>query len=134
MTILNNTVTLKKYKPLDTLIIPDVHEKIDLADHIVNQFPQVQKRIWLGDYLDSFEYENQPEHWTKVCEWMDRISQDPKNILLIGNHDVHYFCNIPQYRRSGYFGTKHDIVKKVLGQLKENAEKPKLVIIQPLMD
>lgn len=101
--------------PLDILIIPDVHEKIDLADHIVQQYPDVQKRIWLGDYLDSFEYENQPEHWKKVCEWMDRISQDPKNILLIGNHDVHYFCNISEYQCSGYFGSKHHIVKNILG-------------------
>jgi hypothetical protein len=97
------------------LIIPDIHEKIHLADHIVSQFPNVSKRIWLGDYLDSFEYENRPDHWTAVCEWLDRTAQDPANILLAGNHDVHYFCDIAAYKCSGYFTEKHQIVKQVLG-------------------
>lgn len=101
--------------PLDALIIPDVHEKIDIADRIVQQFPQVQRRIWLGDYLDSFEYENQPDHWRKVCEWMERICQDPANVMLIGNHDVHYFCNLDVYKCSGYYSHKHQIVREVLG-------------------
>lgn len=97
------------------LIVPDVHEKIDRADQIVQQFSDAERVIWLGDYLDSFEYVGQPEHWKEVCEWMDRMAQDPKNIMLAGNHDVHYFTDIKEYLCNGYYASKHDIVKDVLG-------------------
>ena len=93
------------------LIIPDIHEKIDLTDQIIARYPDCRFRYFLGDYWDSFEWEFHPDHWRRVARWLLKISQDPQNVLIAGNHDVHYYNNgAKHYLCSGYISSKHQMI------------------------
>jgi UDP-2,3-diacylglucosamine pyrophosphatase LpxH len=95
------------------LIIPDIHEKIDITDEIIARYPDCRYRYFLGDYWDSFEWEFHPDHWARVARWLMRNSNDSKNIFLIGNHDVHYF-GPAMHRCSGYLSAKHQIISEIM--------------------
>ena len=93
------------------LIIPDIHEKIDVTDEIIARYPDCRFRYFLGDFWDSFEWEFQPDHWRRVARWLLKISQDSRNVLIAGNHDVNYYNNgASRYLCSGYIGAKHQMI------------------------
>lgn len=97
------------------LIIPDIHEDIDKAEAILNRFPDSRNNIFLGDYWDSFEWEFDPSQWHRVAHWLLKISADPKNILIAGNHDVHYYDNgHTKYMCSGYISLKHQMIGEIM--------------------
>jgi len=100
---------------MEYLIIPDIHEKLYEVQDIIDKYPHVDKRIFLGDYLDSFEYNQMYEHHEKFCYYLKELATDPKNIMLTGNHDVQYFDLFNRYGCSGYDRNKHHIVTKILG-------------------
>lgn len=101
------------------LVIPDVHEKIYRAEKIIEKYPDVIKRIWLGDYFDSFEYVKFPQHWETTALWLREQYNDPKNIMLMGNHDVHYaigpLAGCDRYYCSGYMDEKQKSIQKTIG-------------------
>lgn len=70
-----------------TLVIPDIHDNIDKVAKILNLFPNVDSRIFLGDWFDSFK---KPSAKETVYYLKTHIIDDPKNILLFGNHDIQY--------------------------------------------
>lgn len=74
------------------LIVPDVHGRSfwHRAEELVND---VDKIIFLGDYLDPYGYEGITfdmalEEFEKILEFKDKYND--KVVLLIGNHDCHY--------------------------------------------
>ena len=74
------------------LICPDVHgrEFWHKAEELIDQ---VDKVIFLGDYLDPYGYEGITfdkalEEFEKILTFKDMYND--KVILLIGNHDCHY--------------------------------------------
>ena len=95
------------------LIIPDIHEKIDVTDEIIARYPDCRFRYFLGDFWDSFEWEFQPDHWRRVAHWLVKISDDSRNKLLAGNHDIQYYNNgMEYYLCSGYIGAKHQMISQ----------------------
>ena len=95
------------------LIVPDIHEKIDIADQILKQYPDARHNIWLGAYWDSVEFAFSPKHWHRVALWLNHLSTDPKNILLAGNHDIQYFGHgAEQHMCSGYNNAKHQMISE----------------------
>jgi hypothetical protein len=100
---------------MKTLIIPDVHEKMYELQNIIEKYPDVERRIFLGDYFDSFEYNQKYEHHEKFCYYLKELAADLKNIMLAGNHDVQYFDLTNRYGCSGYDRNKHYIITKILG-------------------
>lgn len=74
------------------LIVPDVHGRSfwHKAEELIDQ---VDKVIFLGDYLDPYGHEGITfdmalEEFEKILEFKTKHSD--KVILLIGNHDCHY--------------------------------------------
>ena len=67
------------------LIIPDVHDKVEIVDRLLDQeaFDQL---IFLGDFFDDFttgvKEAEQTAH--RVKAWLDQ------GICLLGNHDLCY--------------------------------------------
>ncbi len=77
------------------LIIPDVHSR-NFYKEAVSKIDEYEKVVFLGDYLDGYEYEgiSNDEGYANLCEIIELKKKNPlKVILLLGNHDCHYIKN-----------------------------------------
>ena len=88
----------------EVLIFPDIHGRKFWKDAI-NKFPKDQypnlKIIFLGDYLDPYTgYEpiTSEDAFINFEEILDYVATDNRVIMLIGNHDWHYFVNLDNCR------------------------------------
>lgn len=70
-----------------TLIIPDLHNKIEKADAIIANESH-DSIVFLGDNFDEFE--DTPEDVRRTAIWLKESLNDPKRIHLKGNHDLSY--------------------------------------------
>lgn len=87
------------------LIIPDVHGRTfwKKVEELINQ---VDKVVFLGDYLDPYPLEGifpieALDNFYDILSFKKKYND--KVILLIGNHDFHYW---PQYKT--YYGCRRD--------------------------
>lgn len=99
---------------MKTLVIGDIHDKVDLVDAIVNQYgANYDEIVCTGDYFDDFG--NGAVFAKKTALWLKEKLNDPKFKLIFGNHDLHYkFFRNHQIRGSGYSRNKADIINEVL--------------------
>jgi hypothetical protein len=83
------------------IIIPDVHGQTEWKD-ILNKHNDFDKVIFLGDYVDAFYItpEQQLNNLQDIVQF--KVDNPDKVILLIGNHDHHYWPSIPGGGTSGY--------------------------------
>ena len=97
------------------LVIPDIHNRIVQAQSIMEGVAH-DKCILLGDYFDG--YGDNIHDASNTAAWLrDFVLPNPKNIPLIGNHDVNYFWNYhPQFRCSGYRDEKYHAIRKEINQ------------------
>jgi hypothetical protein len=72
-----------------TLIIPDIHHKIELAERVRANHPGLPA-IYLGDYFDDF-YDT-PADMETTCQWLKRRLADEQDLFLIGNHCFAYLA------------------------------------------
>lgn len=77
---------------MECLIVPDVHGRVFWKD-AKNAITNVDKVIFLGDYLDPYSYEGITFE-DAVIEFKDILAfkeeYPDKVVLLLGNHDMHY--------------------------------------------
>jgi predicted MPP superfamily phosphohydrolase len=85
---------------MKTVVIGDVHGR-SLWKLIINQ-ENPDRVIFIGDYFDSFDIkgEEQLNNFLDIIEY--KKSSDKEVIMLIGNHDYHYFPEIGDTGTSGY--------------------------------
>jgi hypothetical protein len=97
----------------NTIVIPDIHQNIYTLQDILNK-PSVQDAeevVFLGDYFDSFEHDDLLD---ETIEFLNENIENDRYIFLIGNHDVHYFCDVQDYICSGFSKEKKNTIKKKL--------------------
>jgi predicted phosphodiesterase len=97
---------------MKTLILPDIHGR-GVWQYIV-QKENADRVIFLGDYFDSFHIPglDQIHNFKQIIEFKETSFTDEGTdnqhktdvILLIGNHDYHYFPEIGYTGTSGYQG------------------------------
>ena len=76
------------------LILGDIHGNLDKAQKFMAHKPE-ETHIFVGDYVDSFDESDEQILFTlKFCIESDAI-------LLLGNHDLHYFSE-PPFTCSGH--------------------------------
>ena len=99
---------------MKTLVIGDIHDKVDLVDAIVNQYgANYDEIVCTGDYFDDFG--NGAVFAKKTALWLKEKLNDPKFKLIFGNHDLHYkFFRNQQIRGSGYSRNKADAINEVM--------------------
>lgn len=68
------------------LIIPDIHNRCEEAEELIEHFPGRQV-VFLGDYFDNFG--DNPTVAGKTAAWL-RYSINKGRIHLMGNHDLPY--------------------------------------------
>jgi predicted phosphodiesterase len=93
---------------MKTVVIGDVHGR-SLWKLIVNQ-ENPDRVVFIGDYFDSFDIkgEEQLNNFLDIIEY--KKSSGKEVIMLIGNHDYHYFPEIGNTGTSGYQAIfKHQI-------------------------
>lgn len=96
-----------------TGIIPDIHDKVGLAQHIMDTVPNVDQWVHLGDYFDDFPTGVKESLATakKVKQWL----ADPCIVNILGNHDLSYgWGSNPQHRCSGFTLSKWKAIHSVL--------------------
>lgn len=84
---------------MKTLIIPDVHQKIDRVKNILNlvEFDQI---VSLGDWFDDFG--DTPKDATNTAEYILELYDNyvDKFVWCLGNHDVGYIFPQVSYKYS----------------------------------
>lgn len=77
---------------METIIIPDIHGR-NFWKEVISLVDSVDKIVFLGDYLDPYDYENISKDSAIVNfkEILNFKKDNPeKVVLLFGNHDAEY--------------------------------------------
>ena len=85
-----------------TLVLGDIHGRSNWKLAIYQEKP-VDRVIFMGDYMDSWDITGveQIHNFKEIIEYKENNPQ-VEVILLIGNHDHHYFPEIGYNGTSGY--------------------------------
>lgn len=85
---------------MKTTIISDLHGRSDWKLIVDKENPD--RVIFLGDYFDSFDISGieQIHNFKEIVEYKETSGKEV--IMLIGNHDHHYFSSIGNTGTSGY--------------------------------
>ena len=102
---------------MKTVIIPDLHYKIDRADRIVNaESPDIV--VCSGDFFDpKGGWDTGVEESIKTALWLKSKMEDPRFKFIEGNHDAPYKRGESDYIRcSGYDIDKAHEINKILNK------------------
>ena len=96
--------------------IGDIHGRA-IWKKIIADNPDADKFIFLGDYFDSHEKQYHPTrqmyNFKDILNTQQELGED-RVILLLGNHDYHYFNNKERYSgysQATYFNVHEDLQK-----------------------
>jgi predicted phosphodiesterase len=116
---------------MKTIIIGDVHGR-DQWKQIVAQEKDADTVIFLGDYFDSFDISavEQMHNFKEIVEFKEtsftNAGTDDQHktrvIMLIGNHDYHYFPEINDSSTSGYQTKMAMVIKQLIGENREHLQ------------
>lgn len=106
------TEELKTFKRI--LVIPDVHGTNYWKEAVKDN--TVCKIVFLGDYFDSYNIpiNTQIKNFLQILELKKEFPD--KVVLLIGNHDYHYFPNIDCTTTSGFNSITRLHVEPILNE------------------
>ena len=101
---------------MKTLIIPDIHNKIDAADKVVDYFvDDVDEIVFLGDYFDDFG--DTVYDARNTANWLKKNINNPKFVMLLGNHCLPYMFPKTDYLRcSGNTRDKSEVINNILNK------------------
>lgn len=95
-----------------TIIIADLHNQTEW----VNDFLATQgydRVVFLGDYFDSAG--DTPYEARRTALWLKQMLKDPRNVLLLGNHDLQYvFPRNEALRVPGFHPAKARAIMDIL--------------------
>ena len=116
---------------MKTIIIGDVHGR-DQWKQIVAQEKDADTVIFLGDYFDSFDISavEQMHNFKEIVEFKETSftnagtedQHKTRVIMLIGNHDYHYFPEINDSSTSGYQTRMAMVIKQLIGEKREHLQ------------
>jgi UDP-2,3-diacylglucosamine pyrophosphatase LpxH len=106
---------------MKTVIIGDVHGR-DQWKQIVAQEKDADRFVFLGDYFDSFDISavEQMHNFKEIVEFKQTIGEEV--IMLIGNHDYHYFPEMGDSSTSGYQTLMAVVIKQLIGENREHLQ------------
>lgn len=93
------------------LILSDIHEEIQKADHIINKVPH-DHLVILGDVFDTHYYHTE-DHFRDCFSWLQNIINKPNVTFLCGNHEGNYIMPYNQsFTCSGFTERKREIAEE----------------------
>jgi len=101
--------------------IGDIHGR-DIWKQIIAKEQDADEFVFVGDYFDSFRIKgpDQINNFLDIIEFKKQ-SKVPV-ILLIGNHDYHYYPGIDETGTSGYQTVLAPSIKHVVGDNKQHLQ------------
>ena len=79
---------------MKTLVIPDVHQRIESVKSILDAEKDYDEVVFLGDWVDSFYEPPKVAGFEQTCEYLKYLVLEHPNkdkfVFLIGNHDLSY--------------------------------------------
>lgn len=79
---------------MKTLVIPDIHQRVDNVKKILERETDYDEVVFLGDYFDSFFEPPVVASFQETCEYLKYLVTEHPNkdkfVFLLGNHDVQY--------------------------------------------
>jgi len=106
---------------MKTCVIADVHGR-DQWKQIVAQESDADRFVFLGDYFDSFDISavEQMHNFKEIVEFKQTIGEEV--IMLIGNHDYHYFPEIGDSSTSGYQTRMAPSIKQLVDENRKHLQ------------
>jgi len=103
---------------MKTIIIGDTHGRSTWKDIVAQE--QADRVIFIGDYFDSFDIESaeQQFNFKEIIEYKEK--SECEVILLIGNHDFHYYPGGETY--SGYQYGAAPAIRQLLEENKHHLQ------------
>lgn len=96
---------------MKTLIIPDVHHRIKVAQAIIDK-EKADQVVHLGDHQDNFG--DGPEDTQRTAKWT-RERLEAGDLILLGNHDLPYwFWNYAHDWNCGWTPEKHAAIQNII--------------------
>jgi hypothetical protein len=94
------------------LIIPDIHEELEMYHEVMKKYHYITRKLSLGDWYDSFIYDS-ADHAEEVARTHADFVSNPDNICLWGNHDAQYaYPNCSGIHCSGFGAWKINNIDK----------------------
>lgn len=99
---------------MKTILLGDTHGR-SIWENIIEQETTFDRLIFVGDYFDSKQHtaEEQIENFNKIIAYK-KSHPEKEVVLLIGNHDLHYFPEIGNSGTSGYQLNAKEAIEKVI--------------------
>ena len=92
---------------MKTLVIGDIHQKIDQVEKIISDW--TDQIIFIGDYFDDFN--DTVEDARRTAQWLKQSLQRPNRVHLMGNHDYNYRIRPPgAYYCTGFTLEKYEAI------------------------
>ena len=73
---------------MKTLVVSDIHNKIDVVQKILDKESSVDEVIFLGDWFDDFD--DSVNDVVEVAKFLNSIYTEDKFKFVWGNHDLYY--------------------------------------------
>ena len=79
---------------MKTLVIPDIHQRVNNVKSILEEEKDYDEVVFLGDWFDSFYEPPHVASFEETCKYLKYLVTEHPNkdkfIFLLGNHDVQY--------------------------------------------
>ena len=106
---------------MKTIAIGDIHGR-PYWKQIIEQEQDADRFIFVGDYFDSFTIPGvkQMDNFLDIIEFKEHSGKEV--ILLLGNHDYHYYPGVEDSGTSGYQTLMAPTYKILLDEVKEHIQ------------
>jgi hypothetical protein len=106
---------------MKTILIGDIHGR-PYWKQIIEQEQDADRFVFVGDYFDSFTIPGvkQMDNFLDIIEFKKSTSKEV--ILLLGNHDYHYYPGIDETSTSGYQTVMAPTFKIMLDEMKDHLQ------------
>ena len=106
---------------MKTLIIGDIHGR-DTWEKILQKNTDAKRVIFIGDYFDNhlIPYTKQIENFNKIVQF--KAQHIIEVIMLIGNHDHHYFPDVIKDNMAKYASAESQSVITTISAARHNLQ------------
>jgi hypothetical protein len=82
---------------MKTIIVPDVHQRVDFVKYILETEKDYDEVVFLSDWFDSFWVPPKVAGFEETCKYLKHLILEHPNkdkfVFLLGNHDISYIYN-----------------------------------------
>lgn len=90
---------------MKTLVIGDIHQRVDSVKAILEAEKNYDEVVFIGDHFDSFYEPPYVASFEHTCDYLKHLVLDHPNkdkfVFLLGNHDVSYIYENKDYSTKG---------------------------------